>query len=391
MVFPRFPQNSSVVRAYQQMIAAGANPNSFDSGCHRVSYSSGSELSMLESPPDGIINTCEAWTAYAEQASRFSASSNIFQEQVPWFYDSVSLSPQSRQILQNLDAKIAELRVQTASLPDAPLQMARGLYHWLTFELGINPVNNVEEQSLLASLENHRANCSRWFSNFKFAFERAGLEVRPVFVFESANGDRTEHIATLFQYAGQNYLMDPLYYSFEAQHRRWVPLSLREFWAWHFNNEAYLIEDPARRTEMIRLFERAEQLDPHNPHFPNNLGIKLKNLGETRLAEIAYQRSIQIDSRFVESYENLAALFINTSRNREGLIWARRGLAIDSDHPPLNYNAALAYFNLGRFREALTTIERGIANLDRPNPDYYSLEADIQAHIPQNLRVSYRH
>ncbi len=388
MVFPRFPQNSNEAAAYQQMTGAGVNPNSFDLGCHRVSYSSHSELSTLGAS-DGYVNTCEVWTAYAERASRFS-SPNLFQEQVPWFYDSVSLSQQSRQILRNLDAKIAQLRIQNSSRPDAALQIARGLYHWLVHELGINSVNVVEEQGLLSSLENRRANCSEWFSIFKFSFERAGLSVKPVFVFESANGDRSEHIATLFQHAGQNYLMDPLYHSFETRHRQWLPVTLREFWAWHFNNEAQLITDPNRRTDMIRLFERAEQLDASNPHFPNNLGLKLEGISELHLAESAYLRSITVDRNFIEAYINLSALLINSGRHREGLLWARRGLAMETDNPFLNYNAALACFNLGNFREAEMLINRGIANLVSPNADYFSLQADIRARIPQNSSGSER-
>ena len=373
MIFPLLPRNSEVARAYDLL-----RNRSVDQGCHRVSYSSRVELPTL-GVMDGVVNACEVWTAYAKEASQIPSASWIFQESVPWFYDSQVLNPARRQILQNLDTKIVELQRRFASAPDAPLQIARGLYNWIISELGVSPVNRVEEQGLLASLENRQANCSEFFSIFKFAFARAGLELNPVFVFESVNGDRSEHVAALFQFGGQNYVMDPLYGSFNVQHRRWLPLSLREFWAWHFNSRAEL---SSNRNEVRVFFQRAESLDPSNPHFPNNFGLQLEDWGLYPEAKNAYLRALRADSHFVEAYVNLSAFCVSRGNYREALIWAQGGLREQGRDSRLHYNMALAYFNLGRFAQASRAIDAALANSSEPHPHYISLQSDIRARRP---------
>jgi len=383
VVFPRFPLNSEAGRAYAQLNAGGVNPDALDVGCTRLNYSSHSPMASAGGS-DGALNSCEVWSAYASYASRLSASARIFQEDLPWTYEANALSPEGRVLLKSLDDKIAELRSQVGSQADAPLQVARGLFDWIMNGLGMSFVSSIEEQGLMPSLLNRRANCSECFSILKFAFSKLGLEVSPVFVFESATGDRAEHVATMLSYGGHSYLMDPIYHSFDAQHRQWSPLSLREFWAWHYNNRAFLLHGLHRRAEAERLFARAEQLDPYNPHFPNNLGLKMEEMHEPNAARQAYLRAIQIDPRFIEPYVNLSALMIDQRQNRQAVNHALMGLRILPSDPRLHYNLALAYYNLGLFPQAERAIDHALANLSIANPAYISLRTDIRAHRPRS-------
>jgi len=379
VVSPNFPRTSLEAQAYASLLSLGLSPSSLNTGCHHVSYSAGSELPVI-GKEDSFISRCETWTHFSLHASLLSASSlAVLGNTAPWFYSTENLGPHASRLFQELDAKIAELRDRFRASPDASLEIAQGLYNWVTEEWGVSPINQIEENGLLNSLENRRANCSEFFSIFKIIFERAGLQVAPIFVFESATGDGQTHIASLFQYQGRNYLMDPLYHSFHAAHRNWVQISLREFWAWHFNNRAFLAAELQNLDEMNRLFQRAESLDPYNPHFPNNFGLKLQERGNFASAEQAYQRALQIDPNFIEPYINLGALFIEQEEPREALIYLQKGLQRAPVNSALLYNLALANFNLGRILKARQWIDQAIAYSPRPIPEsYLSLQKDLE-------------
>src|SRR5262249_52988684 len=146
--------------------------------------------------------------------------------------------------------------------------------------LGVQFVDRVQEHTAGEVLVLREANCSEFFSTLRAVFQRASLEVTPVFVFTSSTGeamateDSPAHIATAFLHANRTYLMDASYDGFGSQHRRWDALSLREFWAWHYNNRALISADAKNRKESENFFALARRLDPNNPHFLNNLGLR---------------------------------------------------------------------------------------------------------------------
>lgn len=53
-----------------------------------------------------------------------------------------------------------------------------------------------------------------------------------------------------------------------------------------------------RETEALNYERRADQFTPSNPHYHWMLGLRLQNLGMTRLAEKHFQRAIQLEPRF---------------------------------------------------------------------------------------------
>lgn len=384
MISPLFLNTSQEALAYSALSSLGLEASRLDSGCHRMSYTAHRSLPLVGAG-DHFLSSCEVWTQFSNQATRLVPQSlSLFGEIPPWTYPFLNSSQNFQNFITSLDAKISQLRTQAGSASDAPLRVAQGLYNWLTQEYGISPMNRIEEQGLVSSVENRSANCSEFFSIFKMAFGRAGLEVNPAFVFESVDGDKNSHVATQFSFNGQSYLMDPLYHSFSVQHRSWQPITLREFWAWQLNNRGELSASHQRWNEMRNFFQGAERLDAYNPHIPNNLGLHLEESGDFAAAEAAYRRSIQKDSNFVEPYLNLSALLIERGRLRESMIWVQRGLQIQAHDARLFYNLALAQLRLGQYSPANRSIASAISNVSSIPSEYLSLQRDLQVRIPQN-------
>src|SRR4030095_4444452 len=163
--------------------------------------------------------------------------------------------------------------------------------------LGLTYTNNVQESSAGAALLQSDVNCSESFSVLKAVFGRAGLNVNPAFVF-LPGGHENAHIATEFVYGGRSYLMDSSQRDllnpsgqdgFDASHTTWVRISLREFWAWHFNNRAEIAADAGNVTRAEGFFALARRLDSTNPPFANNLGLRLDAAGRSADAQTAYR------------------------------------------------------------------------------------------------------
>jgi Flp pilus assembly protein TadD len=382
-VRPTFAAGTSEERAYQALLGLGISVSTINSGCHQVNYSSRADGGSPGSG-DQKINACEAWSSFAVQAHRLPTDSTaLFGSQPPWVFPT-NPSPQLQRILTRIDNEITRLRTLHQSAPDADLRIARGLYNFIVSAspnaLGILYTNSIQTNSAGQVLLGGDANCSESFSTIKAVFGRAGLNVDPVFVF-LPGGNGNPHIATAFDFRGQTYLMDPSVNAFDASqlpsHSHRARISLREFWAWHFNDRAEMAADAGDIALAERFFAQARRLDPNNPHFPNNLGLRLDATGGRAAdAESALRQAIQVDPQFIEPYVNLGALLVDQRRYQDALVPLAQGLTIDSHDQRILYNLALAHARLGHNSQALTYVERAIQQ-DSTDPDYFQLRADV--------------
>jgi len=373
-----FNQGTDVYRAYEALTRLGYSFASLDSGCSRVSYSSQSAAATSGSG-DKVLKTCEVWNKFSDQSSGLSSTvRSLFGEAETWALPTKSSDKSLQAQLQSIDNEIKRLRKVHHGAQDEDLKVAKGLYQFLVSPTGlaISSVDDISENSASEILIQNRANCSEYFSIFRAVFNRAGLTVNPVFVFESATGDKKAHVASAFQYGGKTYLMDSFYNGFDTPHRRWALLSLREFWAWHFNNEGLMAEKAGKIAQAEKHFQRAADLDPDNPWIPNNLGQVLAGTGRKDEAKAAFQKSISVDGQFIEPYISLGALYLNASKWKEALVPLTQGYAIQSNEGRILYNLASAHFGLGEYQKSLGFIQKAIL-LNSNIADYFIFRADV--------------
>ena|GEM_PF-3342089 len=384
-VRPTFASGTQEDQAYQALLGlSGVSVSTINTGCHRVNYSGRSDGGSPGNS-DREVNACEVWGSLATQAQRLPTQvSAVFGSQPPWILPS-SPGTQLQPVLTRIDNEISRLRTLHRGTSDADVRVARGLYNFVfsTPGLGIAYTNSIQEHSAGEILLRSDANCSESFSVLKAVFQRAGLNVFPAFVF-LPGGLENAHIATGFQYNGRTYLMDPSQRDplnssqdgFDASHSNWVKISLREFWAWQLNNRGEISAEAGNITQAEGLFSLAQRLDPNNPHFPNNLGVRLDRAGRAADAERAYRQAITADSSFVEPYGNLGALLIDRSRYREASVTLTQGLALDTHNHRILYNLALAQDGLGNRSRALSYVERAIGQ-DSSISAYFQLRGQL--------------
>ncbi|MFO1520279.1 MAG: tetratricopeptide repeat protein [bacterium] len=383
MVRLSFSQGTDEYRAYQTLLGLVSSDSALDTGCHRLNYSSESD-GPIAGASDQKINACEVWGNLTERFQSASPSLQTYFGEAPvWILPPQSTDKSLQAKIQKIDAEIKRLQNLYKGDVDGELKIAKGLYQLMVDPepagLGITTTDVVRENTPSEALVQKQANCSELFATFKAIFERAGLKVKPYFVFESATGDKAFHVAAGYEFGGKTYLMDPFYNNFDTAHRKFAPLTLREFWAWHFNNKAKLEADAGHLAQAVSYFASARRLDASNPHFPNNLGLVLADAGKSKEAEAAYRQSMTIDSQFVEPYVNLGSLMIDGKRYKEALVPLSQGLQIQSNDKRILYNLASAHYELGNYKSALGFIDKAL-QIDKNNQDFQNLRRSILIH-----------
>ncbi len=105
--------------------------------------------------------------------------------------------------------------------------------------------------------------------------------------------------------------------------------------------------------QAVRLYNRAEKLDKHDPVLPFNRGNVLVELARPAEAMIAFRQALDRDPQFAEAAFNLANLFEAERRFEEAERCYRQALAIHPAYAAASYNLAriLTYQQL--FRDAV--------------------------------------
>jgi len=374
-----FSQGTDEYRAYGALTALGFSFASLDNGCHRVSYSSSSAATTFGAG-NKVLEACEVWGPLVDQSSRLSSTlTSLFGETPSLTLPTKSTDKSLQGQLKSIDTEIQRLKKKYQGDKKADLKLAQGLYDFVVSltGLGIQPIDEIRENAPKKVLDLGRANCSEFFALFRSVFNRAGLQVSPVYVFESASGDKSGgHLATAFQYGAKTYLMDPFYDGFDTKHVKWASLTLREYWAWQFNNKGLMAVEAGKIAEAEAYFRNAERLDPNNPWIPNNLGLMLEKAGRKADAKSAYGRASGVDPQFIDAYVNLGALLLNEGKWKEARVPLGKGYLLKANDERVLYNLATAHYELKNYGKALFFIERNI-QINSNNSDYYSLRSDI--------------
>lgn len=121
---------------------------------------------------------------------------------------------------------------------------------------------------------------------------------------------------------------------------------------------------PAALGELLK----AQELDPSNPLIVNNLGLAYFSRGRLDLAEKAFRRALQVQSRFTEARNNLGRTLIEIDRLDEAI----KELKIASEdilyQEPLKVqtNLGIAYFRKRDFLASQNVLEQ-VLKVQRDN------------------------
>jgi Tfp pilus assembly protein PilF len=110
-------------------------------------------------------------------------------------------------------------------------------------------------------------------------------------------------------------------------------------------------------TEAAARMEKAINIFPRYAQAYNNLGVIRVKQNDRASAQVAFEKSVEIDDHFVPGYVNLARLLVS-AREADASNLLQKALAIDPNNLEALSLLARFQFNKGRFAEALATVNR---------------------------------
>lgn len=155
--------------------------------------------------------------------------------------------------------------------------------------------------------------------------------------------------------------------------------------------------------EAIKLYERAQELDPKTPRLDRNLAPLYAQTGDYKNAIACYQRMIQSSPSDPELSNNFAWTLMEAGRFEQAIEEANRGLKIDTDNHRLRMTMAMSCYRAGDHNEAFGHFERvcgpagahhnlAILDIDSGNPDsariHLRMADQLEHRITQTEAVS---
>ena len=110
--------------------------------------------------------------------------------------------------------------------------------------------------------------------------------------------------------------------------------------------------------EAARLYREAIEIAPDRAGLHNNLGVALRQTGDTAGAIEAYRKAIELDQLFGEAYGNLAVLLLVEGEWEETLEITRQARVQGVSNPTLSLYFALASEQVGNWEDAALAYDR---------------------------------
>ncbi len=110
----------------------------------------------------------------------------------------------------------------------------------------------------------------------------------------------------------------------------------------------------ARLEQSSEYYRQATILSPHNAGLFNEWGIVYSMLGKPEEALARYQRSLELDSKFAQTYLLIGDLHLNRQEYEQALEAYAQALAIDPNLPQAHSARGYIYSQMGRVAEAIT-------------------------------------
>lgn len=129
-----------------------------------------------------------------------------------------------------------------------------------------------------------------------------------------------------------------------------------------------------RRTEAIKEYRKALQVNPSSAEAHNDLGVALYDVGERAAAIEEYRRALQLKLDYAEAHNNLGVALLDAGQLVFAVSEYRQAVQLKPEFAQAQYNLCLGLEVLGQLRDALTHC-RAAAQLQ---PGLAGVEAAVQ-------------
>lgn len=371
--YPLGFSGSRLLALYSQVMATGkVTHRQMDRPLRSVDYT------LHRSRPwgraDRILQSAELFQAIVQTPSLHSVYRRWAGENLPWQPDH---SADSRLATAEFDQMLQEWRSEH---PDGTQrQLAEHIFRWFTDPQGFGMVHdeNAGERGFSELVGLRRGDCTEFTFGLLAFYRRAGFEARPLWVGVDMDGLSTVHVVTEIQIGSQRFNVDPIFGRFHAPHRQTAPLTDRELLAHYWSNRAQdLVSRDPRRARVF--FDRAIQVDPHNPHIRMARADFFRDHRRDRSRALAEVRAaLRMDRNFSPAHLRLGNWAFAQGQFGEALLHYQRALSGNPRNLTAMANRARVLVQLQRLPEAREQVDQ-IRQLNPSYDDLNSLETLVR-------------
>lgn len=316
---------------------------------------------------DRIIQSHELFEAITRRFSLQRIYQRQMGEDFPWVPNG---SATTRRALRGFDQFRQEWSEDHPTQSLQSTQFARAIFIWITDRrgFGLTHDENAPERSFNQLVRHRRGDCTEFAFAMMVFYRRAGYAARPVWVEVDEDGHSAIHVCVEVTVQGQGVLVDPIYGSFGAAHRRVAPMSHRELLAWYWNNRALSVQQRYPAVAR-RYFARAHAIDPFNPYILVNRADFYRELGgaaNRSRAQAEIQEALRVQPNFTHAQERLGNWAFDANRYSDAVVYYRAALVADPENLTARDNLVRSLLQLGQSGAAA----RQLGILRKKDPHY---------------------
>jgi tetratricopeptide (TPR) repeat protein len=173
----------------------------------------------------------------------------------------------------------------------------------------------------------------------------------------AARGDLLYRLGLLYRAKGNNERALGLFQSALAIAERLGNAQIQA-WCWNWLGNVY--SDQGRIEEAITAYQRAIELDSKYTYPHNGLGNVYADQGRTEEAIAEYQRAIELDPKDANPHNGLGNVYADQGRTEEAVAEYQRAIELNPKDASPHHGLGNVYANQGRTEEAIAEYQRAI-------------------------------
>jgi tetratricopeptide (TPR) repeat protein len=281
--------------------------------------------------PDGILQSYELFQAIIQEPQLHDVYKRFTGQPLPWLASNNKLN---RQLFARFDKLVREWRETNSEKDPHDVELAQEIFQWVTKAkehggMGMAQHISYPESTFDEAVSTTHADCTEIYYILDVFFKRAGFLVRPEFVRVDPSGKTILHVVAALTIGQRTYLVDPLFHSFNAQHREHTPMSYRQLLGFAWINRSALETRKNRFMNRANEFlTRAQWIDPQNPFVFLSWAWRYsaQEPPDFDKARQAMERAEQIAPKFGETYGHWGFYFDQRGNFKKAIEYYRKSL-----------------------------------------------------------------
>jgi spermidine synthase len=151
------------------------------------------------------------------------------------------------------------------------------------------------------------------------------------------------------------------------------------------NNLGIALRNQGNTSEAILSYKKAIELHPDLAQAHNNLGSAFMSKGNTSEAIVHYKTAIELKPDYANAHNNLGSALVNQGNTSEAILYYKKAIELKPDDVNAHYNLGVAMHRQGMIEEAITYYKEAI----RIQPDLAAARRNLEKALIQSTTVDF--